>query len=90
MLYAFQPLLCLKLSQHNRLKPTLVLRGLLDFLVPLRRLHVRNGGSDPWLTTPCIIAARRLRDRLHRKHCALAALRIGLSFGSLVIGTLLC
>ena len=39
---------------------TLVLQGLLDFLVPLHRLCVRNGGSDPWLTTPCIIAARCL------------------------------
>ena len=46
---------------------TLMLQGLLDFLVPLCRLCVRNGGSDPWLTTPCIITARRLRDRLHRK-----------------------
>ena len=53
---------------------TLVLQGLLDFLVPLCWLCVRNGGSDPWLTTPCIIAARRLRDRLHRK-----ALRTGCS-----------
>ena len=44
---------------------TLVLQGLLDILVPLRRLHVHNGGSDPWVTTPCIIAARRLQDRLH-------------------------
>ena len=39
---------------------TLLLQGLLDFLVPLCWLRVRNGSSDPWLTTPCIIAARHL------------------------------
>ena len=52
----------------------LVLQGLLDFLVPLHQLHIHNGGSDPWINTPCIIAARHLRDRLHRK-----ALRTGCS-----------
>ena len=53
---------------------TLVLQGLLDILVPLRRLRIREGGRNPWLTAPDIVSARHLHDKLHRK-----ALRTGCS-----------
>ena len=52
---------------------TLVLQGLLDILVPLRCLRIRKGGRNPWLTTPDIVSARHLRDKLHRKALRTAA-----------------
>ena len=45
---------------------TIVLEGLLDFLVPLRKIRVKQN-VNPWATSSDIIAARHCRDRLHRR-----------------------
>ena len=43
-----------------------LLEGLLDFLVPLRKIRVKQN-VNPWATSSDIVAARHYRDRLHRK-----------------------
>jgi len=43
---------------------TTVLQGLLDALLPLRRIRVKQH-VNPWATTSSIRAARHLRDELY-------------------------
>ena len=46
---------------------TLVLQGLLDILVPLRHLRIREGRRNPWLVSQEIGSAKYLRDRLYKR-----------------------
>ena len=39
------------------------LQGLLDVLVPLHCLRIRDGGRNLWLTAPDIVSARHLHDK---------------------------
>ena len=44
----------------------LIINDLLDLLVPLKKLRVRQKDC-PWLSSPSLTRARRLRDVVHRK-----------------------
>jgi len=43
---------------------TTVLQGLLDVLLPLRRIRIKQH-INPWATTSRVLAARPHRDKLH-------------------------
>ena len=45
---------------------TTVLQGLLDVLLPLRRIRIKQH-TIPWVATSRVVAVRRHRDKLYRR-----------------------
>jgi len=45
---------------------TVVLQELMELLIPLHRVHIKQN-SSPWAADSEVIAARRRRDKAHRQ-----------------------
>jgi len=63
---------------------TAILQGLMDLLIPLHRIRVKQR-LTPWAATINVISARRARDGLHHQALRTGYLIFGNSIGVLII-----